>query len=141
MVTIISNSESETVEAGAALGRTLRPGDVVALCGDLGAGKTQFVKGLVKGVGASEEAVTSPTFTLIQEYHGGRFPFYHADLYRLNSAEEAIGIGLEEYFDREGVTAVEWADKVPELFPEGTRWIRFRHGEGSVREILETSNE
>ncbi len=137
MDTIISTSDRDTMEAGAALGRTLRPGDVVALCGDLGAGKTQFVKGLVRGIGAAEAAVTSPTFTLIHEYPGGPFPVFHADLYRLESVEEAFGIGLEDYFDREGVTAIEWADKFPELIPGGARWIRLRLGNGNEREIVE----
>ena len=140
MDTIISSSERETVEAGAALGRMLRIGDVVALCGDLGAGKTQFVKGLVRAIGAQEEAVTSPTFTLIHEYPGGEFPVFHADLYRLKTAEEAFEIGLEDYFDGEGVTAVEWADKFPELIPEGARWIYLGLRDENLREIVEIRN-
>ena len=132
----ISHSPAETFELGRAHAASLQPGDVLALCGDLGAGKTQFVKGLASGLGASGD-VTSPTFTLIHEYRGGRLPLFHADLYRLESAEEVMGIGLDEYFAGRGVTVVEWADKFPELMPPRTQWRRLRIGEGDLREILD----
>src|SRR5579864_6094361 len=103
MATIISESPAETLETGRAFARTLRPGDVVALCGELGAGKTHFVKGLALGLGI-DAAVSSPTFTLIHEYTGGdSLPLYHLDLYRLDSEEEALRIGIDDYLAPDGV--------------------------------------
>jgi len=134
MGTIISRSAGETREAGCAEGARVRPGDVLALVGDLGAGKTEWVKGLAAGLG-SQAAVTSPTFTLIQEYAGGRLPLYHLDCYRLESAAELVAIGLDDYLDGRGVLAIEWADKFPELIPASARWVRFRIGEGDERTI------
>ena len=134
MGTIISRSAEETFEAGRAEAARVRAGDVLALVGDLGAGKTQWVKGLAAGLG-SDAPVTSPTFTLIHEYAGGRLPLYHVDCYRLESAAELLGIGLDDYLDGRGVLAIEWADKFPELIPAGARWVRFAIGEGDTREI------
>ncbi len=111
-----------------------RRGDVLALCGDLGAGKTHFVKGLAAGLG-SEIAVTSPTFTLIHEYAGGRLPLYHFDFYRLEEEDEALKIGLDEYLDGDGVCVIEWADKFPALLPAHTRWYRFTHRADGTRGI------
>jgi tRNA threonylcarbamoyladenosine biosynthesis protein TsaE len=107
---------------------------VLALAGDLGAGKTHLVKGLASGLGVPGE-VTSPTFTLIHEYTGGRLPLYHIDLYRLDSPEEALKIGIDEYLDAPGITVIEWADKFEELIPAGARWVRLRALEGDTREI------
>src|SRR5690349_16704452 len=98
MATIISRSADETVALGRAQATLLRRGDVLALCGDLGAGKTHFVKGLAAALG-TDAAVTSPTFTLIHEYPGGRLPLYHFDFYRLDDEDEALKIGLDEYLD------------------------------------------
>jgi tRNA threonylcarbamoyladenosine biosynthesis protein TsaE len=109
---------------------------VLALCGELGAGKTQFVKGLAAGLGYQGE-VTSPTFTLIHEYLGGRLPLYHFDFYRLETEDEALRLGLEEYFLGDGVCVVEWADKFPALLPPGTRWLHFAIGGDSERTITE----
>lgn len=134
MASITSHNPQETLEIGERFAAELAAGAVLALCGDLGAGKTQFVKGLALGLGC-ESPVTSPTFTLIHEYAGGRFPLFHADLYRLESPEEALQIGLEEYFFSAGVTVVEWADKFPELLPAHARTIQFRIGLGDEREI------
>jgi tRNA threonylcarbamoyladenosine biosynthesis protein TsaE len=106
---VISESEQATVDLGANLARSLGPGDVVLLEGELGAGKTAFVRGLAIGLGAPEDDVSSPTFTLVQEYRG-RVPFVHADLYRISGAE-AADLGLEE-LGRDGVVAVEWAAKL-----------------------------
>jgi tRNA threonylcarbamoyladenosine biosynthesis protein TsaE len=121
-----------------AFGRTqataLLRGDVLALCGDLGAGKTHFVKGLAIALG-SDAAVTSPTFTLIHEYLGGRLPLYHFDFYRLEDEDEALKIGLDEYLDGDGVCVVEWADKFPDLLPAHTRWYRFTHRDDGARAI------
>jgi tRNA threonylcarbamoyladenosine biosynthesis protein TsaE len=134
MGTIISHSAEETFRAGEAEAARVEAGDVLALAGDLGAGKTQWVKGLAAGLG-SDAAVTSPTFTLIHEYGGGRLPLYHVDCYRLESAEELLGIGLDDYLDGRGVLVIEWADKFPELLPAATRWVRFSIGEGDERRI------
>lgn len=116
------------------LATRLRRGDVVALVGDLGAGKTHLAKGIAIGLGVEEEA-SSPTFTLIHEYPGGRLPLYHIDLYRLESEDEAMRIGLDDYLHGEGVTVVEWADKFASLMPSHTQWIRIRALEGDHREI------
>jgi tRNA threonylcarbamoyladenosine biosynthesis protein TsaE len=103
-------SEAETMAVGAALGRALSAGDVVLLSGELGAGKTVFVRGLAEGLGATTDDVSSPTFTLIQEYGTGRLTLYHVDLYRLEPAE-ADDLGLEELIEGGGIVAVEWADR------------------------------
>ena len=134
---IISHSAADTLELGRAEASRVQPGDVLALTGDLGAGKTHFVKGLAAGLGVNKADVTSPTFTLVNEYNGGRLPLFHIDLYRLDSAEEAIAIGLDEYLSSSGVTVIEWADKFPELIPAAAKWRRFRIGEGDLREIDE----
>ena len=138
MGTNISHDPAETQALGCAEGARCAAGDVVALCGDLGAGKTQFVKGLVAGLGATSE-VTSPTFTLIHEYDGGRLPVYHFDFYRLDSTAEAIALGLDEYLDGTGVSVIEWADKFPDLLPAGTRWFRLFHRADGTRAIASDS--
>ena len=107
---IETGSESETATAGESLGRTLRAGDVVLLYGDLGAGKTAFVRGLARGVGADPEDVSSPTFTLVQEYAGPRLTLFHVDLYRLEPAE-IDDLGLEDLVSGDGVVAIEWAER------------------------------
>lgn len=119
------NSIEETMTFAAEFAASLRPGDVIALTGDLGAGKTHFSKGLVAGLGSAED-VTSPTFTLVHEYHAGRLPVYHFDFYRIDDPAELIGIGWDEYLDSDGVVIVEWADKYPQLLPPGTQWWRLR---------------
>jgi tRNA threonylcarbamoyladenosine biosynthesis protein TsaE len=134
MPSIISHSPAETFEFGRTLAASLRRGDVLALCGDLGAGKTHFVKGLAAGLGAPAE-VTSPTFTLIHEYTGGALPLYHVDFYRLDKTGDALKIGIDEYLDGDGVTAIEWADKFADLIPEGAHWIRFHLLENDGRRI------
>ena len=113
-----SKSTSQTIRLGKSIGSRLRAGDVVALVGELGAGKTQFIKGLATGAGVGKPTyVSSPSFTLINEYPG-RVPFYHIDLFRLECQEEAEGLGLEDYLHGGGITAIEWADKVPSLLPK-----------------------
>jgi tRNA threonylcarbamoyladenosine biosynthesis protein TsaE len=109
-VIIDSNSEHDTVEAGRALAERLHAGDVLLLYGDLGAGKTAFVRGLARGLGAPDEDVSSPTFTLVQEYRGERLTLFHADLYRLTPAE-AADLALHE-IGEDGVLAIEWADRL-----------------------------
>ena len=121
----ITRSEAETAGVGARSAATARVGDVFGLNGDLGSGKTQFVKGFVAGVGCEAE-VTSPTFTLVHEYTGGRLPVYHFDWYRLESPDAVLHLGLDEYLFGDGVCVIEWADRFPALLPHHTTWISFR---------------
>lgn len=126
MSDIILETPADTRRQGERLGRVLSEGDVVALTGTLGAGKTHFCQGIVAGLGASG-AVTSPTFGLVHEYVGGRFPVFHFDFYRIESEEELIEIGWDEYLDRGGVVVVEWADRFEEAFPHHAQWWALRH--------------
>lgn len=132
----------DSPEAMIALGRELayglEAGSVVALQGGLGAGKTHFTKGLAEGLveeladnrdGSME--VTSPTFSLVHEYQGGRLPMYHFDFYRMNSEDEVLRIGWDEYLDEDGVVVVEWPDKFPGLIPPVVTWLTFEHDEGA----------
>ena len=132
---IISRSPADTFEFGRRHGESASPGTVFALWGDLGAGKTEFVKGLAVGMHLEAE-VTSPTYTLIHEYSGRPLPLYHVDLYRLENAAEAAAIGLDEYLEAGGVVAIEWADKFPKLLPKDACWIHFRHSQPEEREIV-----
>ncbi len=116
-----------SVEAAQAFGESwaadLVGGEVIALSGVLGAGKTQLVKGLARGLGFQGE-VTSPTFTIVHEYIGGRLPLYHLDLYRIADEAAAIQLGVEEYLPADGVTVIEWPEKIPNLLPSHTRhWM------------------
>lgn len=115
MRTVETNSPEETWELAAELADTIEAGTVMALHGDLGAGKTCFIQGFAAALGI-DEPITSPTYTLIGEYEG-RLPLHHIDLYRLSGPEEALGLGLEEYFDANGVTAIEWAERGGNLLP------------------------
>jgi tRNA threonylcarbamoyladenosine biosynthesis protein TsaE len=108
--TVNTASEAETAAAGEALGATLRAGDVVLLYGDLGAGKTAFVRGMARGLGANPDDVSSPTFTIVQEYAGRTATLYHVDLYRLEGAE-IDDLGLEDLVSGDGIVAIEWADR------------------------------
>jgi tRNA threonylcarbamoyladenosine biosynthesis protein TsaE len=110
MATFISNSAAETEALGEVWGRVAQPGLVIALCGELGAGKTQLVKGLARGLGIPTR-VHSPTFTLLNIYQGGRLALFHLDLYRLETREQVAAAGLEEYFHPAGVAVIEWADR------------------------------
>ena len=121
MATIISHSPEETAALGEAWGQVAAGGLVLGLCGDLGAGKTQLVKGLARGLD-TPELVRSPTFALVNTYVGGRLPLFHLDLYRLATREQIVGAGLEEYFRPEGVTVVEWAE----------RWLEVGDAEATV---------
>jgi tRNA threonylcarbamoyladenosine biosynthesis protein TsaE len=132
-VTIATHSESETAAAGHNLATRIQPGDVVLLTGDLGAGKTAFVRGLAEGLGIDASDVTSPTFTLIQEYSGGRIPLHHVDLYRLKPIE-VDDLGLEELTSEGGVTAIEWPDRLPRPF-QGAIQVRIEHGHDNQRTI------
>ncbi len=131
--TITTHSEAETAGAGRTLAVSLLPGAVVLLSGDLGAGKTAFVRGMAEGLGIDSAEVTSPTFTLVQEYRGGQLPLYHVDLYRLQPAE-VDDLGLDEMTLQGGVTAIEWPDRLPRAF-EDAILVRIEHGEASTRTI------
>ena len=109
----LTNSPEETEKIGAALANILPPGTVLAYRGDLGAGKTAFTRGLARGLGY-EEPVTSPTYTIVNEYLGGRLPLFHFDMYRLASADDLWDIGWEDYLERGGICAVEWSENVEE---------------------------
>ncbi len=122
-----TNSEAETEALGERLGRVLRPGTVVAYTGDLGAGKTAFTRGLARGLGCPER-VTSPTYTVVNEYEGGRLPLFHFDMYRLGGPEELYGIGWEDYLARGGVCAVEWSENVSEALEADAVRVDLRRG-------------
>jgi tRNA threonylcarbamoyladenosine biosynthesis protein TsaE len=132
---IQTRSTLETIQVGNDIGGRLLPGDVVALVGDLGAGKTQFIKGLAAGVGIENSAyISSPSFTLIHQYPG-EIPFYHVDLYRLGGEEEAEALGLEEYFEGRGITAIEWADKIPSLLPDAFLLVSIAYSDKNIRSL------
>ena len=122
-----SNSEAETEELGNRLAQVLVPGSVVAFTGDLGAGKTAFVRGLARGLGITQR-VTSPTYTIANEYEGGRLPLFHFDLYRLSGEDELYEIGWEDYLARGGVCALEWSERAPGLFGEDCIRVDIRTG-------------
>ena len=131
--TIVTSSEAETAAVGRELAADLAAGSVVLLFGDLGAGKTAFVRGLSEGLGVRSEDVNSPTFTIMQEYRGGRLPVYHVDLYRLNDSREVDDLGLDE-IAADGVLAIEWGEKLREA-PDGAIGIRISDAEGDKRTI------
>ena len=117
----ITNSPEETEALGQKLGAVLKPGTLIAYRGDLGAGKTAFTRGLARGLG-SAMCVTSPTYTIVNEYTDGRIPLFHFDMYRLSSSDELWDIGWEDYLERGGVCAVEWSENVADAL-EGAVWI------------------
>ena len=124
----LTNSPAETEAVGAALGRIIPPFSILAYRGDLGAGKTAFTRGLARGLEIPDR-VTSPTFTIVNEYEGGRLPLFHFDVYRLRNAEDLFEIGADEYFYGRGVCVVEWADLVMEALPEDTKFICIDYAE------------
>ena len=132
----ITNSPQETERVGAALGAALQPGSILAYEGDLGAGKTAFTRGLARGLGATEQ-VTSPTYTIVNEYLSGRVPLFHFDMYRLHSADDLWDIGWEDYLERGGICAVEWSENVREAL-EAPVIVRIEKlGEDSRRITIE----
>jgi tRNA threonylcarbamoyladenosine biosynthesis protein TsaE len=130
----ISKSAAETFEFGRQLAGELKPGDVIALTGELGSGKTCLVKGIAAGLGVTQE-VTSPTFTFIHEYRGGRLPLVHVDLYRLDKVAEAVNIGIEDYLNGPGVVVIEWAERIESLLPANTQHIRLSIVDENTRRI------
>lgn len=125
---IVIRSEEDTKRFGTLLAEDLIPGDVIALIGDLGTGKTTLTKYIAKGLGI-EQSITSPTFTIVSEYHEGRLPLYHFDVYRVNNLDDMFEIGTEEYFYGDGVSIVEWADLIEDILPEDTLYIYIEYGE------------
>lgn len=129
-----------TAEASQKWGRNLanqlRAGDVIALCGHLGAGKTQATKGIVAGLGSMIDA-TSPTFTLVHEYLDGRLPVFHFDFYRMDEAAQVFTLGWDDFLDEAGVIIVEWADLFPDLLPPQTRWFFFESLPSGERRVME----
>ena len=132
----ITNSPEQTEQVGAALGKVLTAGTVLAYEGDLGAGKTAFTRGLAKGLGATD-MVTSPTYTIVNEYLSGRLPLFHFDMYRLASADDLWDIGWDDYLDRGGVCAVEWSENVREAMEGAIRVCIEKLGEEERRITIE----
>ena len=132
----LTNSPEETEAVGAALGKILTPGAVIAYRGDLGAGKTAFTRGLARGLGYAEP-VTSPTYTIVNEYLGGRLPLFHFDMYRLASSDDLWDIGWEDYLERGGVCAVEWSENVSDALEDPIFITIEKLGEESRRITLE----
>ena len=132
--TKLLHSEQEVVEYGIRLGREAHPGQVIALTGDLGAGKTTLTKAIARGLGSSE-TVTSPTFTIVKEYRSGRLPLFHFDVYRIGDVEEMYELGYEEYFFGDGVCVIEWADLIEELIPEDALKISIAYGQNEEERI------
>jgi len=125
---VLIKNEEDTRAFGLELAKNLKPNTVVALIGDLGTGKTTLSKYIAEGLGV-KETITSPTFTVVLEYHSGRLPFYHFDVYRVNDPDDLFEIGAEEYFYKGGVSVVEWADQVAEILPDDTLCIFIEYGE------------
>ena len=135
MKKIISNTPKDTLLAGEKLGKTLKAGTFIGLVGNLGAGKTVFTKGIAKGLGVKQyKYVNSPSFVIIKEYKG-RIPLYHFDVYKLDSSDDLDGVGYEEYFYGNGITVVEWADKVKDILPDKKILVKFTHAGSSKRKI------
>lgn len=120
-------NEKETEAFGLELGKNARAGQIIALIGDLGTGKTALTKYIAKGLGVKEN-VSSPTFTVIKEYYSGRLPLYHFDVYRIGDPDELFNIGAYEYFDGEGLCVIEWADLIMDELPEDTDYIMIDYG-------------
>ena len=131
----VTNSEEETEALGARLAAVLTPGTVVAFTGDLGAGKTAFTRGLARGLGVTDR-VTSPTFTIVNEYEGGRLPLFQFDMYRLASSEELFDIGWEDYLQRGGVCAVEWSENVSDALEEDALSVEISRGEQDGQRVI-----
>lgn len=134
--TAILNSEDDTRRLGLMIADALEPGDVVALIGDLGTGKTALTKYIAEGLGISGD-ISSPTFTIVKEYKSGRLPLYHFDVYRLGSGDELLDIGAEEMLDGDGVCVIEWADIAADVLPDDSLLVRLDYGENEGERIAE----
>ncbi len=137
-MSITTHSPEETEAFARNLAASLKEGDILALTGDLGAGKTHFTRGLANGLNIpADVAISSPTFSIVQEYSGGRLPLYHFDFYRLESPHDLLDLGWDDYLDAGAITVIEWADKFPELLPPHTSWWHLSHGAEGSRTIAE----
>ena len=132
--TIILKNEEDTAALGARIAEELAPNSVIALIGDLGVGKTALTKSVARGLGINGP-ITSPTFTIVQEYDEGRLALYHFDVYRVNDEDELFEIGFEEYLHRGGVCLIEWADLIEDMLPPETVFIRLEYGENETERI------
>ena len=134
-MTYVTNSPAETEALGQRLAERLQPGDVIAYTGDLGAGKTAFTRGLARGLGITER-ITSPTFTIVNEYQGGRLPLFHFDMYRLRDADHLFDIGWEDFLRRGGICAVEWSENIRDALYEDTLLVDIRRGVTDGQRII-----
>ncbi len=134
----ITNCPEETEALGERLAKILTPGTILAYRGDLGAGKTAFTRGLARGLGCTEQ-VTSPTYTIVNEYLGGRLPLFHFDMYRLRSSDDLFDIGWDDYLDRDGICAVEWSENVADAMEDPVTVTIEKIGENSRRITIEGS--
>ncbi len=139
MLDLISHSPAQTQRFGERLGELAHAGDLYCLEGDLGSGKTCFAQGLGRGL-AIPAAIHSPTFILANEHRGGRLPLFHLDVYRMQGAAEALGIGLDDYLSDDGVCVIEWAEKIEAVLPTERLWITFRHLGENKRGMLVYAN-
>lgn len=140
-LTLTSEGADETIHIGRKIGRFLQKGDIVALIGELGSGKTCITQGIAKGLNVPESYyVTSPTFTLINEYPG-EMPLYHLDIYRLSGSQDLIDIGYEEYFYGDGIIIIEWAEKIRDILPEDTLFIHLVYVDENTRTINISGNK
>jgi tRNA threonylcarbamoyladenosine biosynthesis protein TsaE len=133
--TVFSLSEQETLDLGRRTGQKLRAGDLLVLEGELGTGKTVFVRGVAEGLGLPPDDVTSPSFTLVHEHRGGRIPLFHVDLYRVDSAEELMTIGLDEILSSGAVVAVEWGERLPPVYRRNAVTVRLHDAGDGARRI------
>jgi tRNA threonylcarbamoyladenosine biosynthesis protein TsaE len=141
LVTVISRNPEDTFFIGRIIGESLSAGDIVALSGDLGTGKTYLTKGIARGLGVSEQyQITSPTFTLINEYPG-RLTLYHFDLYRLESFLDMINLGYEEYLFGKGVSVIEWAEKASDILPDETIFVSLTYLDENRRKMVISGND
>ena len=130
----IIRSEAETRALGLTIAEAAEPGDIVALIGDLGTGKTALTKYIAEGLGVKEEVI-SPTFTIVKEYRSGRLPLYHFDVYRLSDGEELLDTGAEDYLEDSGLSVIEWADIVADVLPEDALLIMLEYAEEGARQV------
>jgi tRNA threonylcarbamoyladenosine biosynthesis protein TsaE len=134
-VDFVSHSADQTRRLGNRLGQLLSGGQVLCLTGELGTGKTCLIQGIGQGLGVAER-ITSPTFTLVNEYHGGRLTLYHVDLYRIVDAKAALTFGLDDYLYGDGVCAIEWAERVQDIWPEEYLYVGLRHIDETKRGLM-----
>lgn len=135
MIEKYSESEQDTERLGEDLVKQLAPGSVVAFTGDLGAGKTAFVRGMARGLGITQR-VTSPTFTIVNEYEGGSLPLFHFDMYRLHSSDDLFDIGWEDFLRRGGICAVEWSENIEDALEPDTIYVEIRRGATDHQRII-----